>query len=48
VLGQSGVVNTLEGNKVYMGFPAEDASIKRREFVWIKRIPALWKKMMED
>jgi UDP-3-O-[3-hydroxymyristoyl] glucosamine N-acyltransferase len=48
VLGQSGVTNTLEGNKVYMGFPAEDASIKRREFVWIKRIPALWKKMMED
>ena len=48
VLGQSGVTNTLEGNKVYMGFPAEDASTKRREYVWIKRIPAIWKKMMED
>jgi UDP-3-O-[3-hydroxymyristoyl] glucosamine N-acyltransferase len=48
VLGQAGVTNTLEGNKVYMGFPAEDASVKRREYVWIKRIPALWKKMMED
>lgn len=48
VLGQSGVTNTLEGNKVYMGFPAEDARNKRREFVWIKRIPALWKKMMEE
>ncbi len=48
VLGQAGVTNTLEGNKVYMGFPAEDASIKRRELVWIKRIPAIWKKMMED
>jgi UDP-3-O-[3-hydroxymyristoyl] glucosamine N-acyltransferase len=48
VLGKAGVTNTIEGNKVYMGFPAEDASIKRRELVWIKRIPALWKKMMED
>ncbi len=47
VLGQAGVTNTLEGNKVYMGFPAEDASVKRREYVWIKRIPVLWKKMME-
>jgi UDP-3-O-[3-hydroxymyristoyl] glucosamine N-acyltransferase len=48
VLGKSAVIGNLEPNKVYMGFPAEDASIKRREFVWIKRIPALWKKMMED
>jgi UDP-3-O-[3-hydroxymyristoyl] glucosamine N-acyltransferase len=48
VLGQAGVTNTLEGNKVYMGFPAEDASVKRREYVWIKRIPAIWKKMMEN
>ena len=48
VLGGSGVVNTIEGNKTYLGFPAEDASIKRREYVWIRRIPALWKKMMED
>jgi UDP-3-O-[3-hydroxymyristoyl] glucosamine N-acyltransferase len=30
-----------------MGFPAEDASIKRRELFWIRRIPALWKKIME-
>jgi UDP-3-O-[3-hydroxymyristoyl] glucosamine N-acyltransferase len=30
-----------------MGFPAEDASIKRRELVWIRRIPQLWKKIME-
>jgi UDP-3-O-[3-hydroxymyristoyl] glucosamine N-acyltransferase len=31
-----------------MGFPAEDASIKRREYVWIKRIPELWKKVMQE
>lgn len=48
VLGQAGVTNTLEGNMVYMGFPAEDARVKRREYVWMKRIPALWKKIMED
>ena len=48
VLGKSGVLSSIEGNKTYLGFPAEDASIKRREYVWIKRIPALWKKMMED
>lgn len=47
VLGQSGVTGSLKANKVYMGFPAEDAGIKRREYVWIKRIPELWKKMME-
>jgi UDP-3-O-[3-hydroxymyristoyl] glucosamine N-acyltransferase len=38
----------LEAGKTYLGFPAEDASIKRREFVWIRRIPELWKKVMED
>jgi UDP-3-O-[3-hydroxymyristoyl] glucosamine N-acyltransferase len=47
VLAQAGVPSSLKGNKVYMGFPAEEASIKRREYVWIKRIPELWKKVME-
>lgn len=47
VMGQSGVVGSLEPNKVYMGTPAEDASIKRREFVWVRRIPELWKKVMQ-
>jgi len=48
ILAQAGVPSSLKGNKTYMGFPAEEASIKRREYVWIKRIPELWKKMMED
>ena len=48
VLGQSGVTASLEAGKTYMGYPAEDASIKRRELVWLKRIPILWKKIMED
>jgi UDP-3-O-[3-hydroxymyristoyl] glucosamine N-acyltransferase len=47
VLAQSGVPSSLKGGKTYFGYPAEDASIKRRELVWIKRIPEIWKKVME-
>lgn len=45
VLAQSGVPSSLPGNKVYFGSPVEDASIKRRELVWVKRIPELWEKV---
>ena len=45
VLGQAGVTASIEGGKVYMGFPAEEAGIKRRELVWIKRIPEIWEKL---
>jgi len=48
VMGQAGVTNTIDGNKVYMGTPAIDVREKRREFVWVKRIPELWKKVMES
>jgi UDP-3-O-[3-hydroxymyristoyl] glucosamine N-acyltransferase len=47
VFAQSGVPYSLESNKIYFGSPAEDAQIKKREIVWIKRIPELWKKVME-
>ncbi|MBX2922397.1 MAG: UDP-3-O-(3-hydroxymyristoyl)glucosamine N-acyltransferase [Chitinophagaceae bacterium] len=46
VLAKSGVAASLEGGKIYFGSPAEDAIIKKRELVWIKRIPELWKKAM--
>jgi len=46
VLAQSGVPSSLEAGKVYFGYPAEDAALKKREIVWIKRIPELWKKVM--
>lgn len=46
VMGQSGVTNTLEGGKKYFGLPAEDSMRKKRETVWIKRIPQLWEKVM--
>ena len=47
VLAQSGVPSSLAGNKTYFGYPAEDAIQKKRELVWIKRIPELWKKVMQ-
>lgn len=48
VLAQSGVPSSLEGDKVYFGYPAIDAAEKRRELVWIKRIPQLWKKVFDQ
>jgi UDP-3-O-[3-hydroxymyristoyl] glucosamine N-acyltransferase len=45
VMGQSGVVGTLEGDRIYWGTPAEDFNGKRRERVWIKRIPEIWEKV---
>jgi UDP-3-O-[3-hydroxymyristoyl] glucosamine N-acyltransferase len=45
VYAQSGVPSSLEGGKVYFGSPAEEAGIKRREIVWIKRIPEMWEKL---
>ena len=47
VLAQSGVGGTIEAGKIYFGSPAEDANVKKRELIWIKRIPELWKKVMD-
>lgn len=46
VYAQSGVRSSLEGGKSYFGYPAEEATQKMKELVWIKRIPELWKKVM--
>lgn len=46
VLAQSGVPSSLAAGKTYFGYPAEDALSKKKEFVWIKRIPQLWEKVM--
>jgi len=45
VYAQSGVPYTLEGNKTYFGSPAEETPVKKREFVWIRRIPEIWDKI---
>jgi UDP-3-O-[3-hydroxymyristoyl] glucosamine N-acyltransferase len=47
VLAQSGIPTSLDANKIYFGSPAEEASVKKRELVWIKRIPELWQKMLD-
>jgi UDP-3-O-[3-hydroxymyristoyl] glucosamine N-acyltransferase len=47
VYAQSGVRASIEGSKKYFGSPVEDAAIKKKEFVWIKRIPELWEKVMK-
>lgn len=46
LLAKSGVGGSLEGGKIYWGSPAEEASIKKRELVWMKRIPEIWNKVM--
>jgi UDP-3-O-[3-hydroxymyristoyl] glucosamine N-acyltransferase len=47
LLGRTGVGKDLEGNTTYWGAPAQEASAAKREMVWIKRIPALWEKVMK-
>ncbi|HMJ46962.1 MAG TPA: UDP-3-O-(3-hydroxymyristoyl)glucosamine N-acyltransferase [Ferruginibacter sp.] len=47
ILAQSGVGGDLEGEKIYWGSPVEDASVKKRELVWVRRIPELWEKVMK-
>jgi len=47
VLGQAGVTSSIEGNNTYWGTPIMIAKEKHRENIWIKRLPELWKKVME-
>ena len=46
LLGRTGVGGDLEGNKTYWGAPAQEASVVKRELIWVKRIPELWEKVM--
>lgn len=45
VLAQSGVPSSLEGGKVYFGTPTEEALSKKKELIWVKRIPEIWAKL---
>jgi UDP-3-O-[3-hydroxymyristoyl] glucosamine N-acyltransferase len=47
VFAQSGVGSSIEGNKTYFGTPVDDAYTKKKELVWIKRIPEMWEKLMK-
>ena len=48
ILAQSGVGGSVEANKIYFGSPAEEASLKKRELVWVKRIPEIWQKLKDS
>ena len=45
VYAQSGVAASVKGGKKYFGSPVEDAAVKKRELVWVKRIPEMWEKL---
>ena len=47
IYAQSGVPSDVEGGKKYWGSPIEEALTKRKELVWVKRIPELWDKVMK-
>jgi UDP-3-O-[3-hydroxymyristoyl] glucosamine N-acyltransferase len=47
VFAQSGVPGDLEEGKAYWGSPCEEAGVKKRELIWVRRIPELWKKVMQ-
>ena len=42
----SNVRKAIDDGKAYFGTPAEEATKKMKEMVWVKRIPELWKKVM--
>jgi UDP-3-O-[3-hydroxymyristoyl] glucosamine N-acyltransferase len=46
VYAQSGVPASIAGGKKYFGSPVQEAAIKMKELVWIKRIPELWQKIV--
>ena len=48
VYAQSGVGKDLESGKAYWGSPVDEAGVKKRELIWVKRIPELWKKVMGE
>ena len=45
VYAQSGVPYSIEGGKIYFGSPVEDALAKKKELIWMKRIPEIWERI---
>lgn len=45
VLAQSGVSKSLEGGKVYFGYPAEESRDKLKQMAHVKRIPEIMEKL---
>ena len=47
VAAKSGVINDLEGNQQYMGYPAIPASEAKRQIIAVKKLPDLAKRVRE-
>jgi UDP-3-O-[3-hydroxymyristoyl] glucosamine N-acyltransferase len=47
IMAQSGVPNNVVGGKIYWGSPIQEVGTKKKELIWIKRIPELWEKVMK-
>lgn len=45
ILAQSGISKSLEGNKTYFGYPAEEARKKYKELAGIRQLPAIIEKL---
>ncbi len=45
VMAQGGVASSLEGDKAYWGSPAQDLYSKKKELVFLKRLPEIWEKV---
>jgi len=45
VYAQSGVKGSIDKDRIYFGSPAEDALVKKRELVYLKRLPEIWDKI---
>lgn len=45
VMGQAGVTSSIKGGKTYWGTPIEEFYSKRKELIWIKRIPEIWERL---
>ena len=45
VLGQSGLIGSIEGDKKYFGSPAGEARVKMTELAYLRKLPQLFKKL---
>src|SRR6185503_19199468 len=45
VMAQGGVPSDLEGNKAYWGSPVLESYAKKKELVYLKRLPEIWEKV---
>ena len=45
ILGQSGIMSSVEGGKSYLGSPASEVKVKLREIALTAKLPEIAKKL---